>query len=49
MLNQTGLVSGLEGIRSGPLLGRRPGGLPRGGQPRLHCADDQRPPAGKVV
>jgi len=46
MLNQTGLLSGLEGIRSGPLPGRRPGGLPRGGQPRLHCADEARPPAG---
>jgi len=28
MLNQTGLLSGLEGIRSGPLPGRRPGGCP---------------------
>ena len=30
MLNQTGLLSGLEGIRSGPLPGRRSGGLPKG-------------------
>jgi len=47
MLNQTGLLSGLEGIRSGPLPGRRSGGLPQGGQPRFHCADEARPSAGR--
>ena len=40
MLNQTGLLSGLEGNPIKAPSGTKTGGVPQGGRPRLHCPDE---------